>query len=228
MQTPEPTFELIQTSILQLWDVVNQLSTVPPPKCDRYRVTIFGSARLSPEDKVYAEVRYLAGELTRLGCDIVTGGGPGLMQAANEGAVQADPENRTQSIGLRVALEFEQAANPFVEELYHHRTFFSRLHHFVLLSHAFIVVDGGIGTTLEATLVWQLLQVRQLYDTPLIFVGPMWAEFVAWAERSMVQDRSPQLANTEDMKIPVCVATVDEAIAFLKTSHGIWLRSCDR
>lgn len=102
-----------------------------------------------------------------MGCEIVTDGGPGLMQAANEGARQAAPENQARSIGMRIMLEFEQRTNPFVGQAHEHRTFFSRLHHVVLLSHAFVVVPGGIGTTLEALMIWQLLQVRKLYGTSL-------------------------------------------------------------
>ncbi|MEI4926893.1 LOG family protein, partial [Klebsiella pneumoniae] len=92
--------------------------------------------------------------------DIVTGGGPGLMQAANEGAAQVRAPERNRSVGIRVDLPFEQEANPFVEQAYEHGTFFTRLHHFVLVSDAFVVVPGGIGTVLEMMMVWQLLQVR--------------------------------------------------------------------
>ena len=73
--------------------------------------------------------------------------------------------------GLNVDLPHEQAPNPFVEKLYHHGTFFSRLHHFVQLSSAFVVMRGGIGTTLESLLVWQLVQVGHLKRRPLIMVG---------------------------------------------------------
>ena len=75
------------------------------------------------------------------------------------------------SIGVRIKLPFEQGANPFVEQLYTHETFYTRLHQFVRLSSAFIVVGGGIGTTLETLMVWQLLQVRQVTDVPLMLTG---------------------------------------------------------
>ncbi len=223
--TPEPTFQVIEESILELWDVVNRLSEIPPPSCDRYRTTIFGSARLQPTDPLYQDVKHLASELTHMGCDIVTGGGPGLMQAANEGSVEADPHNQTDSIGLRVHLDFEQNANPFVEQLFTHRTFFSRLHHFVRLSNAFVVVPGGVGTLLEMTLVWQLLQVRQLYDKPLILVGRMWRDLIDWADDAMLSS-SPQMASPEDMKIPMCVDSMDEAIVALKTAKSLWAHQC--
>lgn len=220
----EAVFQVVQESVFQLWEVVNNLTRVQSPKQDCYRVTIFGSARITPDTPLYEGVRNLASELTAMGCDIITGGGPGLMQAANEGSVKADPENQTKSIGIRVDLDFEQETNPFVEQVYLHRTFFSRLHHFILLSNAFVVVPGGIGTALEALTVWQLLQVRKLYDTPLIMVGPMWSDFSAWAQNYMV-DVDPPMADPADMTIPQCVADCEEAIELLRKAHAKWL-SC--
>ncbi|MEB3295356.1 MAG: LOG family protein [Synechococcales bacterium] len=217
----EVTFTAIQDSILQLWDVVNHLTSIQPPKRSRYCVTIFGSARLQASDRLYEEVRQLASELTHLGCDIITGGGPGLMQAANEGSVSADPQNQTQSIGIRVNLDFEQHTNPYVEQVYNHRTFFSRLHHFILMSDAFVVVPGGIGTTLEALMVWQLLQVGHLADTPLIFVGDMWQTLHQWAKQSMTEGEYT-LANPKDMTLPHCVDRIEEAIALIQHHHQHW------
>ncbi|HEY9736419.1 MAG TPA: hypothetical protein V6D06_09055 [Trichocoleus sp.] len=108
-----------------LWTVVNSLTTIHAPQQGRYRVTIVGSARIPPGTELYKGVQQLASELTLMCCNIVTGGGPGLMQAANEGSVLADPTDQTQSIGIRVNLDFEQEPNPFVEQVYHHQTFFS-------------------------------------------------------------------------------------------------------
>jgi uncharacterized protein (TIGR00730 family) len=223
IQDAEATFGIVQEAVFGLWKVVNSLTKIQPPKHERYRVSIFGSARMHPDDPLYAGVRCLASELTRLGCDIVTGGGPGLMQAANEGSVEADPQDLTRSIGIRVDLGFEQETNPFVEQVYQHQTFFSRLHHFVLISDAFVVVPGGIGTALEAFMIWQLLQTRKLGHTPLIFVGTMWSDLVQWAQTHMVEgDRL--MASASDMRIPQCVAGMDEAIALLQESHARWVR----
>jgi uncharacterized protein (TIGR00730 family) len=180
--------------------VVNDLTRVRPVQRKAYRVTIFGSARVERGHWVYEAVRDLGAELTRLGCDIVTGGGPGLMQAANEGARIADPEGRQRSVGIRVELPFEQEVNAFVDQAYDHGTFFTRLHHFALVSDAFVVVPGGIGTVLEMMLIWQLLQVRKLYDTPLICAGVMWSELVEWARRHAPRRT---LASPEDMAIPL-------------------------
>ncbi len=216
---------ILVDTLLGLWTLVNNLTRLRPSKRERYRVTIFGSARTQPGHWVYEEVKRLAAELAEMGCDVVTGGGPGLMQAANEGAqASAAREGTTQSIGIRVELPFEQEVNPFVQEAFEHQTFFTRLHHFVLLSDAYIVVPGGIGTVLESMLVWQLLQVRHLRDTPLILAGDMWAELVDWARRYM---RRPgfELANAEDMEIPQCVKGADEAMAIVREHHARWRKS---
>ena len=139
------------------------------------------------------------------------------MQAANEGAARF-PE-RAQSVGIRVSLPFEQEVNAFVAQAFEHRTFFTRLHQFVLASDAFIVAPGGIGTVLETMMIWQLLQVRHLQDTHLILVGKMWSGLVNWAKTQLLTTHPP-LANPEDMEIPRCVDTADEAIALIREYKG--------
>jgi uncharacterized protein (TIGR00730 family) len=156
-----------------------------------------------------------------MGCGIVTGGGPGLMQAANEGAAMAGPEAKERSMGIRVHLPFEQGTNPFIGQVFEHRTFFSRLHHFVLVSEAFVVLPGGIGTTMELMMVWQLLQVRKLQKTPLILLGDMWEELVEWSRKYMLQPEF-QMANKEDLLIPQCVKTAVETIALIRSAHEEW------
>jgi predicted Rossmann-fold nucleotide-binding protein len=141
------------------------------------------------------------------------------MQAANEGAAGAG--DRSRSVGIRVDLPFEQGTNAFVTEMFEHRTFFTRLHQFVLTSDAFVVAPGGIGTVLETLMVWQLLQVRHLQDTPLILVGAMWPGLIDWARRAMLST-DPPLASPDDMKIPCCAASADEAIALIRTHHAAW------
>lgn len=206
-------------SILGLWDVVNNLTRLKPSQRDRYRVTIFGSARAKPGTIAYEETKRVSKVLAEMGCDIITGGGPGLMQAANEGVKLAGDGAR--SVGIRVDLPFEQEVNPFVELAFEHKTFFTRLHHFVLASDAFIVAPGGIGTVLETTLIWQLLQVRHLDGTPLILVGKMWPGFVEWARTEMLEFETP-LASAGDFNIPRCVANSDEAIEIIREHHSGW------
>jgi len=185
-------------------------------------VTIFGSARLKPGTPAYEGVKKLAAELVGMNCDILTGGGPGLMQAANEGAHSADPKGLGRSVGINIELPFEQQVNPFVTQSFEHRTFFSRLHHFMIVSDAFVVTPGGIGSLLELALVWQLLQVRHLYNTPLILVGKMWADLVEWARKAMLIEGS-ELASEVDFKIPHCVNTIDDALALIRENRAAWL-----
>lgn len=212
---PEEAYEVIEDALFDLWSVANELARVRPPRPKYFRVTIFGSSRIRPGDEIYDEVRHLARELSAMGCDIVTGGGPGLMQAANEGAKLGDPENRTRSFGLPIELPLrEEEPNPFVEKIYRHRTFFTRLHHFVRLSSAFIVVRGGIGTLLETSLVWQLCQVKHVDDVPLIFIGDMWKELVEWAKRNMLAGE-PLLAAPMDLEIAHCAPDVEAACALI-------------
>lgn len=208
------TTDVVEEALLDMWSVANRLARIPPPD-GRYRVTIFGSARLQPGDAIYEDVRCLAARMSALGCDIITGGGPGLMQAANEGAQLGDPDDETRSVGIRVALPFEQGANPFVEQVYTHLTFFSRLHHFVRLSSAYVMMPGGLGTTLELALVWQLIQVNHLRDVPLVLVGDMWRELVDWARRWMTSG-AVRYANPDDMAIPRCVDTAEKAAEIIE------------
>ena len=211
--------QILTESILGLWDVVNNLTRIRPSRRDRYRVTIFGSARCRPGSFAYEETKRVAQVLGELGCDIITGGGPGLMQAANEGAAAGG--GQAKSVGIRVDLPFEQEVNAFVGMAFEHRTFFTRLHQFVLASDAFVVAPGGIGTVLETMMIWQLLQVHHLVDTPLILVGRMWPGLVDWARASMLS-ADPPLANPEDMSIPRCVVSGDEAILVLREHYARW------
>lgn len=213
---------LLERAVGGLWEVVNDLTRFRRTTRQNYRVTIFGSARIQTGTPVYEGVKKLAAELTSMGCDILSGGGPGLMQAANEGAHSADPSGFRRSVGINIELPFEQSVNPFVTHAFTHRTFFSRLHHFMVASDAFIITPGGIGTLLELSLAWQLLQVRHLYNTPLILVGKMWAGLVEWAREAMVAEGN-ELASAIDFKIPHCVDTIEEALAIVRESRAAWL-----
>lgn len=228
----EEALRVIYASVLRLWDVVDDLTRLRPERDAAYSVSIFGSARITPGSKEYEDVRRLAAELARMGCVVVTGGGPGLMQAANEGAREGAPDHPERSVGIRIALEFEQKANPYIGEYFEHRTFFSRLHHFVLRSSAFVVTPGGIGTALELMTVWQLLQVRKLTQTPLILVGSMWEELLQWAKRNMSASRGGgqgehvAYASEEELAIPICVPDVDAALAIIRREYEAWAASC--
>ena len=216
--------EVVTATAYKLWDAVNTLTRLRPTKRSRYQVTIFGSARVPSDHWVYQAVRDLATELARLDCVIITGGGPGLMRAANEGVHVANPSASEGSVGIRVDLPFEQEVNAFVTEAFEHGTFFTRLHQFVLMSDAFVVVPGGIGTVLETMMVWQLLQVRKLHNTPLILAGKMYAELVEWCSRHMLRPDVP-LASPEDMRIPVCVDDGPAIVRIIREHHAAWAQT---
>lgn len=111
----------------------------------------------------------------------------------------------------------------FVSQAYEHRTFFTRLHQFVLTSDAYAVAPGGIGTVLEAMMIWQLLQVRHLRNTPFVLVGKTWRSLVEWARTAMMAT-DPPLASPEDFAIPQCVPDADGAIAIFRQYQAEWLR----
>ena len=141
------------------------------------------------------------------------------MQAANEGAASAGGNAR--SLGIRVHLPFEQESNAFITESFEHRTFFTRLHQFVLTSDAFVVAPGGIGTVLELVMIWQLLQVNHLRDTPLVLIGKLWDGLIEWAKEAMLAT-DPPLASARDLAIPQCVPDGEAAIEILRAHKRSW------
>jgi predicted Rossmann-fold nucleotide-binding protein len=219
--------DVIGKVVAALWEAVHQLTRLRATNKSIYYVTIFGSARIQPGTDAYKRVADLAENLTRMGngkIGIISGGGPGLMQAANEGVSRVHGKSAEHSIGLRVYLPFESEVNPFVATFYEHKDFFSRLHQFVILSDAYIVVEGGVGSLLELALVWQLLQVRKLYNTPFILLAPMWKALVEWARKWMINDAQTHLASPKDMQIPLTPDTADEAIEIVRKDLQRWLQ----
>jgi predicted Rossmann-fold nucleotide-binding protein len=124
-------------------------------------------------------------------------------------------------VGIGIELPFEQGFNPFVGQAFDHQSFFTRLQHFVVASDAFVVVPGGIGTVLEMLMIWQLLQVQHLEEVPLILVGKMWPGLIDWTKTAMLDPRLA-LASAEDLEIPICLDTADEAIALVRDLHEKW------
>ncbi len=179
------------------------------PKPEFYRVTVFGSARIS-SGPTYEATRRLTKILSDMGMDISTGGGPGLMEAANAGAIGSESGSR--SFGYCIELpECNEPPNGFIEKGFHHKTFHSRLHQFVTWSSAFIVMPGGIGTLLELFMVWQLLQVKHLntLECPLILVGDQWGSLLDWVRSNVVE---LGLANPEHLDVVKLVPSVEAAV----------------
>ncbi len=204
-------------SIAFLYFLISWIDRHGPSEKRYFRVAIFGSSRIRTENEHYARVRELARQLSFIGCDIVTGGGPGLMMAANEGARRGAYRYHTRSFGLTILLPLDEQPNPFLDQVSTHKTFFSRLHQFIRLCHAYVVVEGGIGTTLEATMVLQLLQVGVLRERTLIFVGPMWLGLKEWLRDEVV---ARGLADPGDLDIAHWVATIEEAVEIVRAERN--------
>jgi uncharacterized protein (TIGR00730 family) len=216
----DPT-HILDKAIYQLWDTINDLDQIQPERVEHYRVSIFGSSRIRRGDPIYEEVKKLSTDLAMIGVDIVTGGGPGLMEAANAGAVEGQKETKTRSFGLAIHLPSEEQANPFVDKVFRHRTFFSRLHHFIRLSSAFIVMPGGIGTALELFMVWQLLQVKHMKEHPLILVGTMWPGLIDWMQATMVERGLVSPSDFDTIKV---VGSSAEAVPIIRESYDRWFQ----
>jgi uncharacterized protein (TIGR00730 family) len=212
-RAPVDPAQILDRAIYHLWETINDLEQIQPEQTDHFRVSIFGSSRIRTGDPIYDEVKQLSCELARLGVDIVTGGGPGLMEAANAGAVDGQIESRSRSFGLPIHLPTEETANPFIDRVYKHKTFFSRLHHFVRLSSAYVVMPGGIGTALETFLIWQLLQVKHMKQHPLILVGEMWFGLIDWMKATMEEKG---LTSPGDIEIVQVVRSGDEALPIIR------------
>ena len=210
-ETAANLVQVIDVSVAQLWETIESLERLQPRNLERFRVSIFGSGRVEESHALYAEAQELAQRLAEAGCDIVTGGGGGLMQAVDQGASRGAVQQPADG-DLPVRLVTDGESTPFVERVYRHRTFFSRLHHFVRLSSAFIVLPGGIGSTLEAMMVWQLLQARHLPPTPFILYGSHWRGLLRWIEEEALGQG--YLAE-EDTRLPIQVDTVDEAVEII-------------
>ncbi len=145
-------------------------------------VSIFGSARTSPDDPQYQQAREVARLLAEQGFAIITGAGPGIMEAANQGAKEAGG----QSIGCNIELPFEQGANPYVDTLVNFRYFFVRKTMFVKYSNAFIIFPGGFGTLDEFFEALTLIQCGKIYQFPVILFGRhYWAGLIRWMQSRM-------------------------------------------
>lgn len=199
--------------ILSLWNIIDDLERLLPSQSRWFRVTIFGSSRIARGDALFNSAKDLAFQLSQLGCDIVTGGGPGLMEAANEGSQAGDLEGKTRSYGLHIELPYEYEPNKYLDMVSTHRTFFSRLHHFVRLSHAYVVLPGGIGTSLETFMIWQLLQVGYIQERPLILLGEMWHGLLEWMNKEMV---SRSLVGSHELEIVKVVESIEDAVKIIK------------
>ena len=149
-------------------------------------VSIFGSARTAPDDPQYLAAQKTACLLAEAGFSIITGAGPGIMEAANKGAKQGGGR----SIGCNIELPFEQGANPYVDTLVNFRYFFVRKTMFIKYSSAFIIFPGGFGTLDEAFEALTLIQTGKIYQFPVILFGRhYWAGLLRWLQSRVLAER---------------------------------------
>jgi uncharacterized protein (TIGR00730 family) len=150
-----------------------------------HAVSIFGSARVAPGDPHYEAARRIATLLARKGYSIITGGGPGIMEAANRGA----REGGGRSIGCNIELPFEQAANPWVDTLVNFRYFFVRKTMFIKYSSAFVIMPGGFGTLDELLEALTLIQTGKISHFPVVLYGSAyWSGLVNWLRDTVLSN----------------------------------------
>lgn len=168
---------------------------------------MFGSARPAPSDPLYQSSKAAAAILASAGWTIATGGGPGLMEACNQGA-KSCCEGGTCSLGYSIFLPFESCTNDAVQCDCHHDNFFSRLKQFTDECDAFIALPGGYGTLLEVLTVVQLLQVNHMKPKPLILVGDMLGNIMRYSSNLMWRDR---FIGDDEQSFWWCAKTPEEA-----------------
>ncbi len=161
----------------ELVEGFDKLSSIEPA------VTIYGSARLRAEDELYVQTEEMANRLGQMGFTIVTGGGPGVMEAANKGALKAGAK----SVGLNIDLPEEQVSNPYTTKSITFNHFFARKVMLVKYATAFIIMPGGLGTLDELTEVLTLIQTHKIRPFPvLLFNGQYWGGFLDWLKSSVL------------------------------------------
>lgn len=172
-----------------------------------FRVSIFGSARTKPGSREYDQTYDLALECGKHDIGIVTGGGPGQMEAANAGVRSSG--SAVNSIGLTVELPWEGEHNDHLDLDKHFDKFGNRLDHFMALSSAVVISPGGIGTCLEFFYTLQLTQVHHICPIPIILIDPMWHELYDWIQETPVKRG---FVSPSDLDNVFCVRTQEEAL----------------
>ncbi|QDP97868.1 TIGR00730 family Rossman fold protein [Microlunatus elymi] len=178
-------------------------------------VAIFGSARTKPEDPRYATAEELGGKLAQAGFAVITGGGPGTMEAANKGACQAGGV----SVGLNIELPFEQGLNEWVDVGVNFRYFFARKTMFVKYSQGFVVLPGGFGTFDELFEAITLVQTGKITRFPIVLFGvDYWSGLLAWLEKAVLADGNIAAADLDIIKL---TDDVDEVVRIMVEADGL-------
>ncbi len=177
--------------------------------------TIFGSARTRPGEKYYKEAEELAAKLAKKGFAIITGGGGGIMEAANVGAFKVGGE----SVGLNIELPFEQKLNPYTTESYQFDFFFSRKVMLAYASEVYIYFPGGFGTFDELFELVTLIQTKKIEKIPVVLYGKdFWQPFFDLIEQKMLKEY--KTVSKEDFDLFHVVDTPDEAVKYIVKATG--------
>ena len=184
-------------------------------------ISIFGSARTKPDNKYYKLATEVAKKLGKAGFGTITGGGPGIMEAANKGAQQGGGR----SVGLNIDLPFEQNHNPYIDQEHNLEFdyFFVRKVVFVKYSQGFVVLPGGFGTLDELFEALTLIQTHKINRRPVVLIGKSyWSGLMDWVQETMLQAENN--INEKDLSLYAIVDTADEAILYIEDffkSHEI-------
>lgn len=169
-------------------------------------VSVFGSARTTPDDPYYQAAEEVARRLAQAGFAVITGGGPGIMEAANKGAIEAGGD----SVGCNIELPFEQGMNAYVRTAINFRYFFVRKTMFVKYAEAFVIFPGGFGTMDELFEALTLIQTGKVRDFPVVLFGtPYWQGLLDWIKNTMVAQG--KVAAT-DLRLMVATDSPEEAV----------------
>jgi uncharacterized protein (TIGR00730 family) len=185
-------------------------------------VSIFGSARTHKDDKYYLLAEDIAYKLTQNGYGVITGGGPGIMEAANKGAARG----KGKSVGINIDLPFEQRPNPYIDadKLITFDYFFIRKLMFMKYAQGFIALPGGFGTFDELFEAITLIQTKKIGKFPIILVGKKyWGGLVDWIKEEMIEQQ--HTVSPDDLNLFTVVDTADEAVDYIVKFYSRYLLS---
>ncbi len=180
-------------------------------------VSIFGSARTKPGNKYYKIAEEIAFKLTKLDYGVITGGGPGIMEAGNKGAKKGGGK----SVGVNIVLEFEQEPNKYIDQdkIINFDYFFVRKVMFMKYSQGFVVLPGGFGTLDELFEAITLIQTDKIASFPIVLIGKKyWQGLLDWIEETMFENQKN--INKKDMNIFKIVDTADEAVEHIDNFYS--------
>ncbi|HEV2761562.1 MAG TPA: TIGR00730 family Rossman fold protein [Pyrinomonadaceae bacterium] len=176
-------------------------------------VSVFGSARVQESDPMYAAARETSALLVRAGFAVITGGGPGIMEAANRGALEAGGV----SVGCNIELPFEQKSNPYLTRSINFKYFFVRKTMFVKYSTAFVIFPGGYGTLDELFESLTLIQTRKIRNFPVVLFGTaFWSKMLEWIEEVMLAEGK---ISAPDLRLMHITDSPEEVVRIISDSQ---------